>query len=88
MTLAMDWRGAGIEIDDEIEVLWREGSARAEPRVWVVFTARDGTPFVTGDRSVLKQNPFPFHFGAGVVWPLIDGDLVASVRKGGGRHVR
>jgi hypothetical protein len=76
----------GIEIDDELEVLWCEGSARCEPRVWVVFTASDGTPFVTDDRRLLESNAMPFHFGAGVLWPLIDDDLVASVRKGGGRR--
>jgi hypothetical protein len=73
----------GIEIDDELEVAWNEGSARDERVVWVVFTDRDGTPFVTADRSLLdtRVTPMPFHFGAGVLWPLIDGDRVTRVRK-------
>ncbi len=82
--MTASWRSLGIEIDDELEVTWRTGSARNEKRVWVLFTHLDGTPFVTADREILKMEPMPFYFG-GAVWPLLDGDAVTSVRRGGGR---
>jgi len=77
-----NWRKLGIEIDDELEVAWHEDSARVEKTVWVVFTDhRDNTPFVTADRSLLRLDPLPFLLDSGYIWPLIDGDVVTSVRK-------
>jgi hypothetical protein len=68
-----------VEIDDELEVEWRPGSARSERCVWVLFTAQDGTPFVTGERWLLDAEVLIFH--SEVIFPLIDGDRVLSKRK-------